>query len=144
MNDTFFYIKSTRAYGEEVSEIEFATQGSVFCAEGKSILRYEETELIYNEKVETTIYVEGDTIVMERTGDMMANFVFERSKIYSTIYKTPFGDLDMTLLPTVVDAQVEEEEGSLELEYVLNLAGEQTLNRLKICYSNHVDCMYKN
>ena len=71
---------------------------------------------------------------MQKKGAIETEFVFEEGKTYSTLYRMPFGEMNVTLLPTHVDARMGKKSGSIELEYVLNIAGSQVVNRLSLNY----------
>ena len=134
MKDILLSISGSQMQGDEDNSIELTTQGQLDFENGVGVLSYNDSE-DDAENVETRISVNGDVVTMQKTGSIETHFIFERGKTYITEYLTPFGALDVTLYPTLVDAKIEEEKGRIELEYVLDIAGAQVVNRLNLNYT---------
>ena len=49
--------------------------------------------------------------------------VFERGRCFDTKYKTPFGEMDMSVLATTVDCRPAVEKGEIHLAYQLTVSG---------------------
>ena len=125
-------VSSQTAEGEQ-EQMNVKTQGTLRKVEDASIIEYADVE---GDAVSgtTTILVQKDMVSMHKQGAVETEFVFEQGKTYSTLYKMPFGEMSVTLLPTHVNTRMGEKSGSIELEYVMNIAGSQVVNRLNLCY----------
>ena len=129
MSEVLLHIKGSQLQGEDSDSIELTTQGELQygdngCTEGEG------------ESIRTEMCVADRVVTMQKKGAVDAQFIFELGKTFITSYKTPFGDLDVSLLPTLVDAKVERDQGKIELEYVLNIAGAEIVNRLHLSYTS--------
>jgi len=134
MGAVLLNIKGSQVQGEEYSDIELTTEGTLTRINGGCTISYDETEA-EGESMQTVIRVDGNVVTMQKNGAVETQFVFEMGKTYITEYKTPFGDLDVSLIPTLVDTKLEDQCGRIELEYVLNVAGAQIVNRLNLSYT---------
>ncbi|MBQ9942398.1 MAG: DUF1934 domain-containing protein [Christensenellaceae bacterium] len=133
MNEILLNIRGCQMQGDETADLELTTQGVLTHEDGASILRYNDSDDA-DENVETIIAVKDDVVTMQKIGSVETQFVFERGKTFITAYRTPFGDLDVTLFPTLVDAKIGQQKGSIQLEYVMDIAGAQVVNRLNLSY----------
>ena len=61
--------------------------------------------------------------------------VFERDKAFSTNYKTPLGQMDTLIFPTLVEADMKEDNGRIDLEYVVGVMGHQIINQRSFTYT---------
>ncbi|MBR4079502.1 MAG: DUF1934 domain-containing protein [Christensenellaceae bacterium] len=61
--------------------------------------------------------------------------VFERDKAFSTNYQTPVGQMDTLIFPTLVEADMKEDAGRIDLEYVVGIMGHQIINQRSFTYT---------
>lgn len=134
MQKVILSIKGSNRVGEELDNIELLTEGKLFKQGDQFTIEYEEEGTM---PTKTTLVVGKDHIVMEKNGEVQTQFVFEESKIFEGVYHTPFGKLNVSVLPTLVYSEMNEQEGWVDLEYILNIAGNQMVNRLNLRYRNH-------
>lgn len=135
MEDTLFYIKNMQMTEQGIVETEYTARGNVSVDNQCCVIKYEEIDEDSG-SVMTTINVEPKGISLTREGEMSAQFVFEAQKVYSTVYKTPYGDFDMSMMPIDMNFDLKETQGNLDVEYVLNLGGNQSVHHLSLSYSN--------
>lgn len=133
MKDILINITGTQTYDDEQQNIELQVQGTIVDEHEQSVITYEDCvdEGVY---AKTQITVGKDTVMMAKKGPVNTEFVFEHGKTYTTVYETPFGVLDVNLYPTIVRTMIGESDGEIELEYILDTAGGQVLNRLMLSY----------
>lgn len=134
MKDIVLHIRGSQTQGTEQDEVEFTTQGTVQQeTDDKYVLTYQDTDSD-DGSITTVIHVDGNVVSMHKIGAVETHFIFERDKLFSSSYITPYGSLDIHLFPTLVDAKMGQESGNIELEYVLTIAGTQVVNRLYLDY----------
>lgn len=133
MDEVVLNIYGSQTVGENKELIEFTTQG-LMERKGQVVTLIYEDSGDDSEAVRTAISVDGDVVTMEKQGSLETQFIFETSKTFSTVYSTPFGDLDVTLFPTLVEASMGETSGRIDLEYVLSIGDTQMVNRLNLLY----------
>ncbi len=134
MSEVLLNIKGSQVQGEEYNDVELTTEGILTRQNGRSTISYDDSEMA-GENVQTIIHVDGNIVTMQKTGAIQTQFVFEVGKTYITAYSTPFGELDVSLIPTLVDTKIEDACGKIELEYVMNIAGSQIVYRLNLSYT---------
>jgi len=61
--------------------------------------------------------------------------VFEKDKAFSTNYRTPLGQMDTLIFPTLVEADMRETKGRIDLEYVVGIMGHQIINQRSFTYT---------
>lgn len=133
MDEVVLNIQGSQTIGDRREKIEFTTQGLLERRGEAVVLTYEDSgDEDYT--VETAISVDGDIVVMEKRGGLETQFIFETSKTFSTVYSTPFGELDVTLFPTLVDTNIGRDAGRIDLEYILSIGDTQMVNRLNLLY----------
>ena len=138
MSDIIINIKGVQAHAGGQEKTEITTAGSLVLRGDKDTISYgamdgeeglpEYTELIVDEK----------TVTMKKFGPEEAEFVFEHGKVYYAMHDTPFGSIEMIVYPTLVDVKLSDYIGKIELEYVLDIAGVQTVNRLCVSYAQEL------
>ena len=65
---------------------------------------------------------------------METEFVFLKSRVFEAAYETPFGMMQMSVLPTQILSELSEEKGKINLEYVIRIGDQQAVNKLNIDY----------
>ncbi|MDL2237111.1 DUF1934 domain-containing protein [Christensenellaceae bacterium OttesenSCG-928-K19] len=134
-HDVILNVRGSHVVGGEEDFSELITEGLLSRDEGKCIIEYEESELSGTENTLTCLIVEADKIRLRRTGESSTEFVFRRSQMYETAYDTPFGMIQMTVLPTQITSDISSDKsGSVDLEYVVKIGSYSAINRLNIGY----------
>lgn len=62
-------------------------------------------------------------VTMTRLGDYGTTMVFVKDRRFEGAYHTPYGDLGLALFAMQVQCKVEEDHGSVHLEYQLDMQG---------------------
>lgn len=133
MQEVRISIKSTQAIGGEREQMKMKTQGTLQKQGDARVIEYSDMEED-GAAGSTVITARKGMVGMQKKGAVETEFIFEQGKTCSTLYKTPFGSMDVTLFPTHVQVELEERSGKIDLEYVMNIAGAQVVNRLNLCY----------
>ena len=136
IQNVLFNIKGSQMQNpeEKQDEINLTTYGTLAHEDGKYTLAYNDTEGTSNQNTVTEIKVDGNSVIMQKTGGFETQFIFEQSKLYSTVFRTPFGNMSMSVFPTLVDTHLGNDRGSIDLEYIINVAGAQFINKLSLSY----------
>jgi uncharacterized beta-barrel protein YwiB (DUF1934 family) len=116
-------------------KIELITEGVFYKSNGKFCYEYEDTEITDEGGGKTKLILENDILTMEKSGSLSAsNMTFQKGKKHKSAYLTPYGQLNLEVLTTEFDTNVDENgKGKIDLEYTLNLSGgESTFNNLHI------------
>mgnify|MGYP000889263383 FL=1 len=110
------------ADGEQHS-IEFVTEGRLFQKDGVHYIEYEESAISSKEGTKTLIAIDNNSVSMERTGTSFSHLFFEPGKSYVNNLMTPYGILQMGIIPTRIKYEYNEEQGRLDLVYQMAIDG---------------------
>ncbi len=134
MNEVLLHIVGYRELNGDIEGTEFTTSGMIEQTDDELRIFYDDMKPVDSSTVTTSIIARKDSIIMTKSGAVQTEFVFEPEKTFAASYSTPFGTLDLTLYPTLVDTKESARGGKIELEYVLTFSGLQVMNRLDLSY----------
>lgn len=125
---------SHREVGGEEDVMELITTGTIEKVDNDFVLEYDEGELSGMGDTLTRIKIKDDCVHLERVGDMSTEFVFYESRAFEGLYTTPLGTINVSIFPTNISTNVSEDEGVVDLQYEIKVAGVAALNKLNISY----------
>ena len=106
-------------------ETELMTEGTMTFKGENIYLTYEESELTGMKGTTTTFSVEGNRVVLERTGTVNSRMVFEEGQQHTSLYETPFGELSVDIQTSRLLHNLTERGGLMEIKY--SIAVEHTV-----------------
>ncbi|MDN5346998.1 MAG: hypothetical protein PWP65_562 [Clostridia bacterium] len=108
----------TNELGEQES-IELVTEGQFFVREKSFYILYNESRLTGLEGTTTSLRVEPSRVTLNRMGLAKQRLSFEKGILNAGFYVTPYGTMQLTVLPSRVEVDLTEAGGSINLEYEL-------------------------
>ncbi len=101
-------------------------------------LRYSETSPDdVKDKNHITLTLSKGTITMTNSQAKGADMVFVRGSRYQGVYRTPYGNLDMAVFPSVVNYRIGQNSGEINLSYQLDFDGQYASDHeLHIMYAD--------
>ena len=138
MRDITLKIIGKQCYdGKEEDQMEFITDGQLYVRDDSVYMIYDEREVSGMTGCKTTLKVKGDSVKMRRIGEIGFNteLYFEKGKRFSSTYDTPYGPMDIEVLTSRVEnnLNMEELKGNIDIEYNVSLEGmAEGKNRLTI------------
>lgn len=87
------------------------------------LLTYQEDGQSEAERVWTTLTATPDRVVLERTGALRSQMVFEEGCEHRSAYQTPYGTLELVIRTRKLCHSLDGRGGELSLEYDLELGG---------------------
>ena len=118
-------VKGTQSYmDQEPENIELVTEGVLEETDGGWKITYAESYLTGLAGVETTFFVKGDTVRLTRTGKLNSEMVFKEGVSQNSLYRMEFGALMLTICATLVESNLTENGGTIDLSY--NISVEQS------------------
>lgn len=120
--------------GEE-STMEFFTEGSLMHDDDTYIIEYDESEISGLGSMKTRVTVDGSQVLLNRVGGLATEFIFRDKRAFEAAYDTPFGYMQMSVLPTHIKSDVTSEEGNIDIEYVVRVGEQRAFNKLNIHYN---------
>lgn len=130
MKDITLNIRGSQHIFGDNSNVDMTVEANIEIENGRYIINYYDEDLFEN-----IITVEGNAVTLDRQGEDDAQIVFEKAVPYTISYKTPFGPFGINMYTTMVDADVNNKDGKIEIEYVMDMMGRQMVNKLYMSYS---------
>ena len=119
----------------EKQVIELMAEGQLRREGAHVYLSYQESEFSGVEGVSTMLDIEPGCVTLHRNGDVHTSMVFVAGHRYQSMYETPFGSVQLGVLPSAVYSDVVADEGEVTLQYQLDFGGRFTgKNTLHIAY----------
>ena len=94
MKDVIINIKGRQGLGDELDTIELTTDGRFGEKNGSYYMTYDESAMLGLENVKTALYIKpGNSVILQRSGDVESRLVVEEGKRSTCYYNTPQGEL---------------------------------------------------
>lgn len=140
MKNILIEIKSTIEQQEDENHnIEMTTEGEWFEKNGSIFIVYYESEVSGMAGCKTMLKIQEDEITMTRFGDTHSKMVFNVNEPMNSIYKTPYGDFEMSVFTENLEHQLNTEtlSGWIDIKYQMILENvSRSVNHLKITVRN--------
>ena len=85
---------------------------------------YEETEISGMAGTTTTLTIRDKEVVLEREGTTTTKMCFNREEPSVSMYKTPYGILELSINTKSLEVEMDEDGGELKIDYSLAIAGQ--------------------
>jgi len=132
--DVMVRVKGTQTndLGEQDS-IELITEGRFFIRKQHYYILYNETKISGMEGTTTSLKVEPRRVTLNRMGTAEQKITFQERILNEGFYVTPYGTMNITVLPSKVEVDLTEMGGSINLKYELQVGQEKISdNQLEI------------
>lgn len=120
----------------EKETVEMVTSARYYRKNGIDYLLYEESEISGMEGSRTSLKIEKNRVLMNRTGSIEAKMDFMEKYESSFLYKSQFGTFNMQVTTDKLEVSMKEalNESKISVAYVLKIAGNdfESRNRLSI------------
>ena len=111
-------IRGRQTYADQEPEvIELVTEGTMELKQGGWDISYEESALTGLEGVTTTFRVEPGKVTLSRKGALNSQMVFQEGRQHSSLYRTPYGTLDVDIRTGRIRSSINELGGVMEIDY---------------------------
>lgn len=126
-------ISITSVQDIEDEAIEVVTPGRFYLEDDKFIVIYKETKISGMDGTTTKIIIHSNKVILNREGSTTANMEFEKSLQHVSMYKTPYGLLDMVIKTNDLYIDVDENGGEIKIKYTITVEGNNPIiTNLKI------------
>jgi|LSQX01.3.fsa_nt_gb uncharacterized beta-barrel protein YwiB (DUF1934 family) len=114
---------------EKPDQIKLTTEGSLFRRDGNWYVVYDESSATGMEGTKTTIQVsEAGKIVLTRTGSHEMQLTFSAGSRHITRMDTPYGSLDVTVYTSLVQSELDQKGGYVQLGYTIDFNQQEQMN----------------
>lgn len=111
-------------FNEEEDTISVVTPGNFFETEYGYKVQYDETKISGMEGTKTTILIRKDSFDLIREGTTETKMEFENNKVSTSLYKTPYGVMDIRIDTRNLKINVDEKGGKINSVYILEIGGQ--------------------
>lgn len=106
---------------QEPDEIELVTEGMLTYHDGGWDIRYEESDLTGLSGVTTNFRVESDKVILDRTGNLSSQMIFQENVRHDSLYQMEFGTLMISVCAKRIMVQLDENGGYVDLVYSIDI-----------------------
>jgi len=120
------------AAGEENS-IKMMAEGRHYYRSGKHYILYDDPDLGKEKGSSTLLKVAEDSITLLRRGEVTQEQYFAKHKESTSVYRTPYGSLDLSVRTKAIDIAYGSVSGNIDIVYAMSVNGTwQSDNKLHI------------
>lgn len=112
---------------EEEDLVGVVTPGEFYEIEDGFKVEYDETKLSGMEGTKTTIIIKKDSFDLIREGTTETKMEFRINKKTVSLYKTPYGVMDIKIDTKKLSINISEDGGTINAMYILEIGGQPTL-----------------
>lgn len=127
MNKKAIITVDSTVLNDEKDLIEVITPGDFCKIEDGFKVQYDETELSGMKGTKTTMIIRKDSFDLIREGTTETKMEFVVNEITTTMYKTPYGVMDIDIYTKKLDIDVNENGGTINAIYILEIGGQPEL-----------------
>ena len=115
------FVRGEQTYdGAGPDATELISEGTMSIDDGGAVtVTYQETELTGMEGTTTRFTIQGDSVVLTRTGSVTSQMVFQKGVRHSSLYETPYGALTVDVSTLRLAHRLGERGGGLEAAYTV-------------------------
>jgi len=119
-------IQGRQRYADQEPEvIELVTNGTMEFRGGGWDITYEDSELTGLEGVTTTFRVEPGKVILNRTGKLRSQMIFQEGVAHESLYQMAFGALMITVKASSVFFDIVPDGGVIDLMYEIEIENTQ-------------------
>ena len=108
--------------------VEVVTPGVFYIEEDSFKAIYEESEISGMAGTTTTVVIESGKVKLVRKGSTETVMIFENNGSNVCLYNTPYGMLELTTNTKLLDININEEGGTVKIDYDLIVAGQEPIH----------------
>jgi uncharacterized beta-barrel protein YwiB (DUF1934 family) len=127
MNKKAIITVDSAVLNDEEDLIGVVTPGDFYKIEDGFKAQYDETKLSGMEGTKTTIVIREDSFDLIREGTTETRMEFKNNEKTVSLYKTPYGVLDISIDTRKLDINVSEEGGTINTMYILEIGNQPAL-----------------
>lgn len=126
-------VSNRQTIDTETDTIKEMAYGNYTEKNGKQYITYKTEN--DGDKVSSMIKIDGNEILIKRTGSVNSSMVYKVGAKKEFLYHLPYGNIPMEIETQRIVSKLDENGGTIELVYILNVQGEKYFNDMKITVS---------
>ena len=121
-NNVIITIRGMQNYeGQDSDSMELVTEGRLEQVGDALQLMYEESEITGMKGTTTIFHVEPEKVTLVRVGPVSSEMVFQQGKRHMSLYKTPFGSMEIGVVAHRLFSTLTLRGGRLEIDYDIEI-----------------------
>ena len=120
--DVLITIKGLQMAMDDSDSLEIMTNGKYYKKNGKHYVLYE--EVVEDQKVSNMIKIYDETVEITKKGLASVQMFFETGKKNTSIYSTPFGQIEIGIYAEQIRVNESENKLELNMQYDLEMNSE--------------------
>ena len=117
----------------EVNRIELMAEGRHYYRNGKHYVLYDDAMTNKDQKTATVLKIAANSLTLLRKGDVMQEQYFQPQQEHSSVYRTPYGNLDLAVRTEKINIVYGTVSGNIDVAYAMSVNGQwQSSNELHI------------
>lgn len=130
MGNIMLNIRGNQIFFGDFEDIDLTTAASLHVSDSKYIIKF-----CNEERTRTVITVEDDAVTLSHPGNDEAQILFMKDTPYTISYETEIGLMGINMYTTMVETDINDNRGKIEIEYLTELMGEQLVGKLCMSYA---------
>lgn len=119
--DVLITVNGLRLESNETEDIEVVTSGTYYSKRGKDYILYDEYLQEIDEATKCNIIIDNNKVDIIKHGPANVHMIFEKLKMNSSYYQTPFGSILVGFHTTDLKVKKEDDEIRIAIKYNLNV-----------------------
>lgn len=134
MNRVIIKIKATQEdIDGNLNEIEMMSEGTHYSRDNNHYVLYEDDVSASDGAVSTILKISSDSLSLVRKGVIYQEQNFQLDKESTSIYRTPYGNLNLSICTNLLDIEYADISGNIHVQYSVAINGQmQSKNDLNI------------
>lgn len=135
MQKILLTIKGNQLDSDPEEYVELVTEGRLYREKDGYLLEFDESGLTGREGITTKIQLENGSVTLSRDDDQ-THMIFAKNSVYESNFSTPLGNMRISIMALLIESELNEDNGSLNLEYELNTGDHSSIGKLNLSFKN--------
>lgn len=127
--DVYISIRGLHQYMDQDGydhDVEVVSAGKYYKKNGQQIVSYKEQFAHEDKPVRAMVKVDEDGLLVSRTGEMAGQMHFQPMRRNLTVYRTPFGVMEMGVTTNTLKMDLDEHNWKIKVNYALDINNQYT------------------
>ena len=127
--DVYISIRGLHQYVDQDGydhDVEVVSSGKYYKKNGQQIISYKEQFAHEDKPVRALVKIDQDSLMVSRSGEMAGQMHFQPMRRNLTVYRTPFGVMEMGVTTSTLKMDLDEHNWKIKVNYALDINNQYT------------------
>ncbi len=127
--DVYISIRGLHQYVDQDGydhDVEVVSSGKYYKKNGQQIISYKEQFAHEDKPVRALVKIDQDSLMVSRSGEMAGQMHFQPMRRNLTVYRTPFGVMEMGVTTSQLKMDLDEHNWKIKVNYALDINNQYT------------------